>query len=176
MRIFTGLIIISLIIGITACSGGGGISPELDQTINDLGEIESTPLYVSDYDVNGNPVGGKGLMGVFSGSIDVKTQTAELTPLRNPSTTDTLEVVDITNFLTAGVCTDCVDLKSIQLDSNGNPVLTIGIKHPFPAGDSFKPITGKNRGDLHVFNVEGIVAIQSAGSVDFTSLGVTTVD
>lgn len=68
-------------------------------------------------------------------------------------------------------CSDCAKIKSVSLDANGNLVVEIGLKHPFDAGDLLKPITGRNRGDLHVFNIEGIVASQDSAVTIFPGMG-----
>lgn len=112
-----------------------------------------------------------GLLGVFAGHIDVGKLEGELAPFRNTSSQDVLEVVDITNFLSMAPCYDCVKLHSIELNADSNIVASIGIRHPFEAGDPLKPITGRNRADLHVFNIEGIIAIQSGDADSFTGFG-----
>ncbi|MBU1023491.1 hypothetical protein KKB99_04295, partial [bacterium] len=73
------------------------------------------------------------------------------------------EVVDITNFMSMAPCTDCAKIKSVELNNDGNLVVSIGLKHPFAVGDPAKPITGRNRADLHVFNIEGIVISNAPG-------------
>ena len=98
-----------------------------------------------------------GALGVFTLHLDAVQGTASLTPLRRGNSTDALETVDITNFLTQAPCTDCAKVMGIHFDSQQHVVVRIGIRHPFPAGDPMAPIQGANRGDLHVFNVEGIV-------------------
>jgi hypothetical protein len=126
-------------------------------------------------DSQGNPIGGSGILGLFTGQIDLKNKTAELMPLRSVSLDDTLEMVDITNFLQLAPCNDCVKLFNIEIDPDGHIGLNIGIKHPFDAGDPLKPISGRNRADLHVFNVEGTVIFDdSSGSTPFPGFGVAS--
>ena len=112
---------------------------------------------VSDFDTNGKPLAGYGSLGLFEIHVDVGTLEGEITPFRTTALTDVLEIVDIANFLQAAPCTDCVKLRSISLDADENLVLSIGIKHPFDSGDSGADISGRNRADLHVFNVEGTI-------------------
>jgi hypothetical protein len=126
-----------------------------------INDEHSFPVGVTDRFPDNSPAGGVGMLGLFNLSIEPSNMTASLAPVRKAALTDVLEVVDITNFLQMAPCTDCVRLKSVSMDADGNLVLSIGIKHPFPAGDPFKPITGRNRADLHVFNVEGIVVSNS---------------
>ena len=131
-------------------------------------ETSSLPVWVSDSSL-GNPE-GMGVMGLFSVSVNTDSMKGEIVSMRTGALTDTLEVVDITNFLQLAPCSNCVKIKSVSLDPDGNAVISIGIKHPFPAGDPFKPITGRNRADLHVFNVEGIVVSNATASA-FSGLG-----
>ena len=163
------LILISVLVG---CSGSryNSISPPIDQNTPD---IESLPVGVTGRNADGSPAGGMGDLGLFQLSLDKTNVKAELTPLRNSTTTDVLEIVDITNFLQMAPCTDCVKIKSVALDSDGHLVVSIGIKHPFPAGDPFKPTTGRNRADLHVFNVEGTI-ISNLAATSFPGLGEST--
>ncbi len=134
-------------------------------------ESESMPVGVCDRFSDGSPAAGFGVMGVYNLALNPEKMSAELTSLRTGALTDTLEVVDITNFLSMAPCTDCAKIKSVSLDADGNLVVSVGLKHPFAAGDLLKPITGRNRGDLHVFNVEGIIAAQDASTVVFPALG-----
>ena len=129
-------------------------------------------LGVSDWNADSSPQGGMGALGLFNVSIDPVNMKGEFASIRTGSSTDVLEVVDITNFMALAPCSNCVKLKSIGLDSNGNVVVSIGIKHPFPTGDPAKPISGRNRADLHVFNVEGIV-ISNAPGTSFPQTGQT---
>ena len=126
------------------------------------------PVGVSDYDSNGNPLAGYGSLGLFEIHVNIETLEGEITPFRTTASADVLEIVDITNFLQVAPCTECVKLRSIALDADENLVLSIGIKHPFNAGDSGAPISGRNRADLHVFNVEGTI-LASTANVDIFS-------
>ncbi len=121
---------------------------------------------------DGSPASGVGVLGLFNLSIDPSKAAAELVSLRNTALTDVLEVVDITNFLQMAPCYDCARIGSVSLDDDSNLVVSIGIKHPFDLGDPAKPITGRNRADLHVFNVEGTIVSNVAGD-SFTGLDET---
>lgn len=126
-----------------------------------LSGIDSTsvfPLIVSDTDNSGNPLGGVGTMGCFFGSLNLNTLEASLMPLRESSNAlnDSL-LVDITNFLAVTPCTDCIKLSGVALNESGNPVLTIGVKHPFAAGKKSEPPSPTNRLDLHVFSARGFI-------------------
>jgi hypothetical protein len=148
-----------------SCSAGSVTTPSGDNKI--------PGVLVSDTFPDGSPSEGFGMMGLYNLSLDPDSLTGELSPLRRSSLEDVLEEVDITNFLQLAPCVDCAKLKSIALDPDGNLVVSIGIRHPFPAGDLLKPISGKNRGDLHVFNVEGILFSNAAG-LSFPGLAAAT--
>ena len=159
-QIFIYLFLIALVIA--GCSTGrdNPANPS-----NNVGLTGSTaiPVGVSDYLPDGSPAAGYGMLGFFNLNIDPIKLKADLVSLRNSALTDVLEVVDLTNFLQLAPCNNCVKIKSVSLDADGNIVLSIGIKHPFPAGDPIKPINGRNRADLHVFNIEGTVISKSVG-------------
>ena len=169
MRITIFILCISVIAILSGCSRGTepvlpGNAPCIPLAYNSL------PAGVTDYFTNGTPSAGMGALGLFQLEINPSDKSAELISLRQSALTDVLEVVDITNFLKLAPCYDCAKISSVALDSDGNIVVSIGIKHPFGVGDPFKPITGKNRGDLHVFNVEGIVISNTPGT-SFMGLG-----
>ena len=150
---------------ILGCSSGGG-NP-VEPLANSNSDFDSLMVGVSDYDEAGNPTAGYGALGIFDVHIDANSLTGGITPIRKGNLTDVLEVVDITNFLQMAPCADCAKIMGIELDSENHVVVSIGIKHPFPPGDPLKPISGKNRADLHVFNIEGIVISNDAGSAIF---------
>jgi hypothetical protein len=163
-----GLVIpILILILLAGCSGK--VVPTTPDNPGTLEGISSLPVGVVTVNESGTVSEGMGALGLFSVHFDPGNMTAEITGLRKSSLTDVLETVDITNFLRLAPCTDCVKLRSVSYDSDGHPVLTIGIRHPFGEGDPLKPISGRNRGDLHVFNVEGIV-ISNTGAESFIGL------
>jgi hypothetical protein len=149
---------------ILGCSSGSNSPVSNLDTSLEIDNVDSLPLWVSDSYSDGSPHAGMGVLGLFEISIDSEKEKADITSLRSGALTDVLEVIDITNFMTLAPCVDCVSLKGIGFDANSNVILTIGIKHPFPAGNPADPISGKNRADLHIFNVEGIVISNVLGS------------
>ena len=163
------VVLILLLTAILGCSSSSekSVSP----TMPTSGITGNLPIGVSDRFPDGSPSEGFGVMGLFELTIDALNMRAELTPIRKSALTDVLEVVDITNFLMMAPCTTCVKIKSVAMDADGHLVVSIGIRHPFPTGDPFKPITGKNRADLHVFNIEGILASQGTSTAGFPNLG-----
>jgi hypothetical protein len=150
-----------LLLILSGCSSGGfPVVPDQNQSGSD---IQSMPSNDSGHNPDGDQSIGYGALGFFSLTLDPDNFTAELVPIRTEAAVDALEAVDITNFMELTPCTDCVKIKSLSLDSDSNLVVSIGIRHPFRVGDQYKPITGTNRADLHVFNVEGIVFADTAG-------------
>ncbi len=148
-----------------------GCSSQTNPVTPDDSVLSGQPLVgVSDRFPDDSPASGTGALGVFNLHVNADEISAELTPLRKNSLTDALEIVDISNFLAMAPCTNCVKISSISIDADGNIVVSIGIKHPFPAGEPLKPITGKNRGDLHVFNIEGTIVSNATGT-SFPGLG-----
>ena len=132
------LAIIFLLMG---CSNGGNSPLTPGENINNNISISSIPVGVIDRFDDGMPASGMGSLGLFQLYLDSQNQTAELVSSRTGALKDVLEAVDITNFLSLAPCTDCVNIKSVALDTDGNLVVSIGIKHPFDIGDPLKPIT-----------------------------------
>ena len=169
------LLLLSLIM--ISCSSKDSISPAIDSsTGNESIHGNHYPLYVSDWNNLNQPIEGMGFLGLFSGRASLDELSFDIAPLRQNALTDTLEIVDITNFLSMAPCTDCVKIKSVGLNENNQLIVSIGIRHPFGVGNSLEPITGKNRADLHVFNVEGIIAAQTESTHAFPILGVSIAD
>jgi hypothetical protein len=167
------VIVVSFVL--TGCSAGDRTPPLPGEPFADNYEsIGPTAVGVSDYDTTGNPSGGVGTLGLFSVHVNPTDLTGEMSSLRKGSLTDVLETVDITNFMTLSPCSDCAKLHSISINTDGNIVLSIGVRHPFPAGDFLKPVSGKNRGDLHVFNVEGYVISDGVSTGNYPGIGETT--
>jgi hypothetical protein len=154
------LILITIVILLAGCSSGDSPVSPVSHIAVGAGDL--------------NP-GGQGILGLYSINLDTENLTFDVTPLRNSSSTNVLESVDITNFLRIAPCKSCVKVKSVSFNPEGYPVLSIGIKHPFRVGDPFKPISGQNRADLHVFNVEGIVISNQAGII-YPGIGATVAD
>ena len=143
------------------CSSGGyPVVPDQNQSGSDIQSISSNDSGSNSDETRSM---GYGALGFFSLRLDADNVTAELTPIRTQAVYDALEAVDITNFMTLSPCLDCVKIRSLALDMDNNLVVSIGIRHPFKTGDQFKPISGTNRADLHVFNVEGIVLADTPG-------------
>jgi len=180
MRIFGfGLLTALVMLWAISCSSSSSepVTPGssfVDNPANDF------PLYVSDFDVDGSPSGGSGALGVFEVHIDTNTLEYEMNPLRSNagSTKDTLEVIDVTNFMTLLPCRDCATLLEVGYTGTYDRLnLRFGIKHPFAAPNFSEPISGRNRADLHIFNVEGMLVFADNATL-YPELGVrmSTID
>lgn len=110
-------------------------------------------------------------LGLYQIDIDTSDLTWSIEPIRASSSTDVLESVDITGFLTSVPCRNCVRIFNVGIDSSSNLVMGLGIKHPFSQGDPGLPITGRNRADLHIFNIEGTVLSDKPEIVAFPTNG-----
>jgi hypothetical protein len=179
------LILSFMVLGILmvwGCSGSESLTTPPDQIKitgnqsfpNGMNDNQPLPIGISDRFSDGSIAGGQGVLGIFSVHIDTGSLTGEMIPLRQTSLEDVLEVVDITNFLQLAPCFDCIEIAGISIDADNHLVVSIGIRHPFPAGDPLKPVSGRNRGDLHVFNVEGIVVSDGTATDSFSEIGKTT--
>lgn len=163
------LIAIIFTVAILGCSNSLNPITQPDSP-GKISGYNSLPVAVSDMTPDGKVSGGMGVLGLFEMHINPSDLTGELTSLRKSSLEDVLEVVDVTNFMKLAPCADCAKIFSVSLDADNHIVVNIGIKHPFAAGDPLKPVSGRNRGDLHVFNVEGVVISNAAGT-SFSGLG-----
>lgn len=175
MRILSTLMIVTVFafFAFISCSGSGSIVTP--GTNPDISKYSNLPVGVSEYDNDGNPLSGWGVLGLFNLVGNPSSADLELVPLRETSLFDTLEVVDISNFLSLAPCTDCARIESVEMIGSNEVQLNISIRHPFAAGDPFKPISGRNRADLHVFNVEGLIIASGSTEtpVTFPGLGET---
>jgi len=142
-----------------ACSGGNPISTPS----NSVAGFPDSQLSFQDRNLDSVP----GALGFYQVKFDGCSTTASLEPVRISDSADVLEAVDITSFMSVLPCRDCVKIYGVGYDEQGYLTLTMGIKHPFPAGDPSKAVSGRNRADLQVFNVEGIVISDSPKVVNF---------
>ena len=157
---------------LNGCAGGNNL---ITFSGNGIDENPSglLPVGATDKFSDGSLVDNIGVLGLFNLSINYADISADLTPIRKAALTDVLEIVDVSNFLRLSPCTDCAKIKSVALNDSNNIVVRIGIKHPFGVGDPTKPVSGRNRADLHVFNVEGAVVSDLDGD-SFPTLGEKT--
>lgn len=142
------------------CSGGQSVTPVTPNGEGLLSESIDSPDT------------GPAMMGLYQINVDTNTMTGSVEPIRAASAYDVLESVDITGLLTTTPCKDCVKIFNIGFNADYNLVLGMGIRHPFQVGDPGKPITAKNRADIHVFNVEGILITDKPGTTRFSSQNV----
>jgi hypothetical protein len=114
-----------------------------------------------------------GMMGQYSLSIDPEGSSAQLNPARLSALGQSY-IVSGESFFAITPCPDCLKLKNLSLDSDGNLVAGMVIKHPFPKGDPLKPPSGLNRLDLDVFDVALIIAPDELTSNGYPLMGIDT--
>lgn len=143
------LVIILLMAAAFGCSGGPTVTP--DPTGQE--ELNSLPTVST----SGSSEYNSGMLGVYNITLDPTNVTGTIDPIRTTASADVLESVDITGFMTGSPCIDCAKIVGVALNSDGHIIMKLGIKHPFGVADPAKPITAKNRADIQVFNVEGMI-------------------
>ena len=117
---------------VSVSSASDGSSPIVDQTI--LDKISTA-------------IPAPAIFGVYEIEFDIPNLTAEIYPIRTSDLFGDSYNVDITPYMSAVPCSDCIKISSIAI--NGDYLdIDIQTKHPF------QPDT---RYDLHVFDMRGIV-------------------
>ncbi|MCD6218480.1 hypothetical protein J7L05_11585 [bacterium] len=112
--------------------------------------------------------GAIGLMGAYGVSINLDEMTFDITPLRTSALGESY-IVSGKAFFTMTPCSDCLQIDNISMDLDGNIVLGLTVKHPFPKGDTLKPPTAVNRLDLDVFDL-AVVMLPVEVTADIYSL------
>ena len=136
--------------------------PPSNDEIPELAELSSA-----------DPTGSsQAVLGLYQIDIDTATLTGNIEPIRTSQSVDVLESVDITGFLTVSPCGGCVQIMGLGLTGGYHLVVDIGIRHPFPVGDPGQVPSGRNRADIHVFNVEGIIVSDEPYVSDIPSAGI----
>lgn len=169
MRIFGyGLLLILASLFAFGCSSGN--EPVTPGSFLSDNPVEELPILATGFNEDGSLASGEGAIGVFSVHIDTDTLDYEMTPLRTNASKDVLEVIDVTNFMNSYPCKDCATLTQVGFASPGVLDLLFGVRHPFNTPKLTEPITGLNRADLHIFNVEGMLVFDDL-AVNFPGLG-----
>ena len=146
------LILLAFIIA--GCSGGGNnpLTPQGEQTV---GSIDSLPIIGASIFEDGS-FNALGMLGAYEMSINPQNNTAELVAKRTSAIGESYVVSGI-GFFTISPCSNCLKIKSVELDVNGNVIVNFLISHPFKKGDALKPPTAINRLDLDVFDLALVV-------------------
>ena len=142
------LLLVSLLL--LGCSSGGNPTAPgnpNDNTYKISGQVSDELL-----DASKTP----GLLGIYELSINPSGNSAELVPKRI-STIGESYIVSGISFFNFFPCIDCFKIKSVELTNDENILLTFKIRHPFKAGDPFKPPSGMNRLDLDIFDLALII-------------------
>jgi hypothetical protein len=158
-----------ILIGIfcAGCSSGPGINPPTTPLAN-IETASSLPIIAPS--VANGAMDAIGVMGMYELWIDFENANADLAAKRSSSHGEAF-IVSGTPFFTMTPCADCLKLKSISLDLNGNIVLGMSVKHPFEKGDSLKPPSAMNRLDLDVFDLALMVVPKDTIPDTYSLLG-----
>ncbi|MCD6218177.1 hypothetical protein J7L05_10035 [bacterium] len=155
-----------ILIALVGCSSGGGNSVTANIPNDSSGSIlDSLPVIAFDGE------SAIGLLGAYSLVISPDTANAELIPMRSSALGESF-IVSGEAFFTMSPCTDCLQINNIALDVDGNIVLGMSVKHPFPKGDTLKPPSAMNRLDLDVFDLALLVNPLETTSTPYTLTGV----
>ena len=119
-----------------------------------------------------NQRSAEAMLGIYNVRIDKSHESAVIEPVLNRQANLGEQFLgDITDFLTSVFCQDCAKIDNIALTEEGNIDLSISIKHPFGLPGPGPP-SGKNRIDLHLFDVWG--SIYTNDGVNMTGSGIRT--
>ena len=141
------------------CSGGGNpTTPDGQSKVssNTPGSIDNLPIIGLTANDDGS-FNALGLMGAYELRLNPVSTSAELVSKRFPSSLGQSWIVNGKTFFSISPCTTCLKIKSVALKTDNSLTLTFGISHPFQPGDPLKPITGRNRLDLDIFDVALVV-------------------
>ncbi|MCD6217645.1 hypothetical protein J7L05_07270 [bacterium] len=147
MRTLVCLSIVLFALAFTGCSGGGdnALIPNPAGNIN-AGDLDSLPVIAFDGE------SAIGFLGAYNLAISPDGANAELISMRHTADGESY-IVSGENFFTISPCQDCLRIDSIALDENGDIVLGMQVKHPFPKGNTSQPPSAINRLDLDVFDL-----------------------
>jgi hypothetical protein len=103
-----------------------------------------------------NMTSNTGIFGSYELSFDPESLTADLISKRIVSIGESWSVNGKVLF-DVEPCRNCLNIRTIDVDDDGNAILTFTISHPFPKGTSTDPITAVNRADLDVFDMAMVI-------------------
>ena len=147
------LIVFSAMITTAGCSK----ADKNDSTSPSINSIGSSDEIVIPPSYRTGQLSYEGIIGLFNLRINTEEPYAELIPVRGSSALGDSYQVDITYFLSLSPCSDCVRIKSIEMESDRTITLHIAARHPFPLPQDPDNPLNNERLDLHVFDVEGIL-------------------
>ena len=144
---------------ITGCSSGKNpTSPALDKS--DLPGCADSKFQTGELG-----------LGVFDLIISPDLTKAEIVPDRDMFAYGDSWSVEISNFLRADPCRDCLQVIGIWLNFDNQVVLRIKCGHPFNPGNQSLPPSAKNRDDLRVFDTKLIVVDKGNFGPAFDAFG-----
>jgi hypothetical protein len=163
------IFLICFAFALAGCSGGSN-TPVTPQP-NDPGAMGSVPI------IGGTlfPDGGfqaTGMLGAYEIHINPESATAELIAKRTPAIGEDYIVSGI-SFFTIAPCATCLKITGVELDADGNAILTFSIAHPFKEGIIGDPPTAVNRLDLDVFDLAMVIAPTESTATTYNLTGAT---
>jgi hypothetical protein len=145
---------IVMIAFLTACSKSSPIMPETSGLPDPITKVESSDL----------------MMGAFDLGINAEHTQAEITQSRDISNLGDSWYCELTKFFTVKPCADCLRIKGVSVDADGNVVLNIYARHPFPQANTSLPASASNRDDIRVFDVRLVVIDRNPSGSIFPTL------
>ena len=168
MRVILLIVFTFFLVSVIGCSSHSmdNTYPNMPGALSNITDLSSQSLIALDGD---NAIG---MIGAYELSIspDMK---YELTPLR-PGSLGESYIVSGEAYFRISPCSDCLKVKSVALNSDGNIVLGLLIKHPFAKGDVSQPPSARNRLDLDIFDLALIAAPVTGTQVSFPLTGAVT--
>lgn len=159
MKPYLFLITIAFVLFLSSCSASDPLQTDMAQSQIDIPGSEFI-----------NTSAQKALLGLYEVQIDESLTSVSMTPVvtRGASLGEQY-LGDITSFLTSVFCTDCARIDGVTLTDEGYIDVQISIRHPFDLPIP-GPTSGKNRIDLHLFDVWGL--IYTDDGVHYPSAGI----
>jgi hypothetical protein len=154
---------LALVLG---CSGGNSTNPVTPG--GSANSMDSLPI-IGLTDANG-VFDAIGVLGFYELDLNPDTMTADLTTPRMASVGESF-VVSAAGFFTVAPCPDCLDVKSLDIMSDGTIKVTWNISHPFPYGTDDLPPKANNRRDLDLFDLALVIAPTSETATAFATGG-----
>jgi len=152
-----------MLLVVAGCSGSSPVTPgKIPDSISSLPIIAPTQ--------SGDLLNATGLLGAYELSVDPQKATGELVAMRT-STVGESYIVEGGSYFTISPCSNCLKIKSIEMTNEGYIKLFFEIRHPFKAGDIYKPPSGLNRLDLDIFDVSAVIVPVEPAPAQFQLTG-----
>jgi len=142
MKIFSLLILISIMVVFLGCSANNPVSLRdgIENIISPADKTNSSAMY-------------PGVFGAWKIHLDKNNLAVEIIPSRNSQKIGDIFDSDLSQFLTVSPCADCLAITKVWIDSQYDVKINFRMKHPF-SNLSTRP-------DLHGFDVRLIFITSS---------------